>query len=647
MIAGTTEDLGRARRLEQGMVLVRWFGVALGVFLVSQSNATPPPHASRLVLALAYAMMGLLALGNVAVSMATTRTTSVNAMRWIGIGAFALDSFVLLGMSWLYTYNLRDFTWVVLYILPLEGALRYRLHGALVIVLVTLPSEIGREAWIAHRFGEEYPFVLANVALRVGIQAIIALVAGFMARSLAGEAEKAAEQARRFEDAAKQEASARRELSAFNTAILLGVATEDVDTSIRLMTGAIGRDLGFETLTIMVAEEDHLVVKGMWGMPFYESTVPFGQGVTGTVAATGRPLIVPDVKAFPGYIMVDPTMRSEMAVPMRFGDEIIGVVDVESRIPDAFDEADVGLLTRLADQFALVVHAGKLYERQKETVERLQELDQMKSDFIAIASHELRTPLTAINGYVKTLQRRYELLSEQDVRRFLETIERQAKRMSRLVEDLLLVSRLDAGTIRLSYQDVPLAQFMEETAESFGPDIRYRIQLQVNGDGPVRIDPDRVAQIVKNLVANALKFSPEATPVSVTAARNDGWLQVEVSDQGVGIPPDELPRIFERFHQAGPLLTREAEGAGLGLYITKRLVEVMDGTIDVESTPGEGTTFWVRLPVDAAPEDRAAAGNGAARKDQAELPPPPPPPPVPADVAAPSAPVSAARRRSA
>src|SRR5438105_9745413 len=142
-----------------------------------------------------------------------------------------------------------------------------------------------------------------------------------MARSLAREAETAEEQARRSQEAALREAAARRELAAFNSAILTGVAAEDLDSSLRLMAGAIGRDLGYESFSILLREDEELAVKGMYGMPFYEDRVPIGAGVTGNVAAAGTGLVVPDVSAFPGYIEADPDMRSEMAAPMKIGDE--------------------------------------------------------------------------------------------------------------------------------------------------------------------------------------------------------------------------------------------------------------------------------------------------------------------------------------
>jgi signal transduction histidine kinase len=623
ILSAGARDLEQSRRLERGLIRVRWFGVALGVYLTSQTNSGSPPFASQLVLRLSYATIGVLALGNILVWVASNRARSVAAINRVGLAAFALDAAVLCALAWVFSYDPRGNTWVVMYILPLIGALRYRLQGALVSVAITLANEIGREVFLAARFShsmvvdgahiDRYSFLLANVAFRVGIEAIIALVAGFMSRSLAKEAEKAAEQARRFQDLARRESAIRSEMAAFNTAILAGVAAEDLDSSLGLMSAAVGRDLGFETFSIFLREGDDLVAKGMYGLPFLEGRLPFGNGVVGTVAASGTPLIVPDVSAFPAYIMSDPEVRSEMAAPMRFGDELIGVVDVESRTPNAFDDEALGVLTRLADQIALVAHSNRLLSQQRETMRRLRELDQMKSDFVAITSHELRTPITAIRGFVKTLLRNRDRLSDDQVENFMHIIDRQSGRLARLVEDLLFVSRIEAGTIRLQMETVELSGFLHEAVEALGPEGKSRVRFSLSPpDAAVVMDPQRMDQIVRNLVENALKFSPPESQVDIDASMSDGQLTLAIIDRGAGIPAEDLPNIFDRFHQTGEVLTREAEGAGLGLYITKRLAEAMGGSVSVSSVLGTGSTFVVAVPAGLMPEP-VQDGQAAAR----------------------------------
>ncbi|MBA3551624.1 MAG: GAF domain-containing protein [Actinobacteria bacterium] len=607
MVARGGRDLEQSKRLERGLIRVRWFGVILGVYLVAETNAAPPPYASDTVLVAGQALMAALAGGNLAVFMATRRCRTLPGIERTGLAAFLLDTGVLLALGWLFSYDPKGATWVVSLVLPLEAAIRWRLEGALASVAIVFANEVAREVYMAHRFAEagiyggapllRYPFLWSNVIFRVGMSAIIALVAGFMARSLAREAENAAQQAARFEESARREAAARRELAAFNTAILAGVEAEDLDRSLANMAGAIGRELDFETLTILLREGDDLLVKGMFGMRFYRDRIPLGTGVTGVVAATGSPLVVPDVSRFPGYIVADPEIRSEMAAPMRIADEVIGVLDVESRRPDAFDEAAIASLTRLADQVALVAHSNQLLSQQRATVERLRELDQMKSDFVGIASHELRTPLAAIRGFTSTLIKNRSRISDEQVMDFVRIIDRQSDRLARLVEDLLLVSRIEAGTIQLQPKDVELRTFLHQAVETFDPEARGRIRLDVTeADQKVSIDADRVDQVLRNLIDNAIKFSPTGTPVVVDAHLEDGTIQVSVTDSGEGIAAEDLPHIFERFHQAEAVLTRQAEGAGLGLYITKRLVEAMGGRIQVSSRPGAGSTFAVTIP---------------------------------------------------
>jgi signal transduction histidine kinase len=616
MLARQSKNLEQARRLELGLVRVRWFAVVLGLYLVSQTNLGPPPRASHSVVVGAYAIMAGLAAGNVLIWIGAVKLSSLSALRRLGLAAFLFDAALIFGAAWIYSYDPKGSTWVVIYILPLEGALRYQLEGAIASVLLSLANELGREAYLAHRFAhpvisggafiDRYPFLISNVAFRVGVEGIIALVGGFMARSLAREAEKAEEQARRSDEAARREAAARRELAAFNTAILTGVAAEDLDSSLRLMADAIGRDLGYESFSILLREGDELAVKGMYGMPFYEDRIPLGRGVTGTVAATRQGITVPDVSAFPGYIVVDAEMRSEMAAPMKIGEEVIGVLDVESRVPGAFDDGALDLLIRLADQIALVAHANRLLSQQTETVKRLQELDQMKSDFVAITSHELRTPITAIRGFIKTLIRSRRRFSDEQVMTFMQIIDRQSSRLARLVEDLLFVAKIEAGTVRVAREEVDVHRFLKEVVDSQTLEGRSRVWLDVRPDVDFAvIDPQRVEQVVRNLIDNALKFSPQDSQVFLEADMDHGTLSISVTDHGVGIAEAELPYIFERFHQAGEVLTREAEGAGLGLYISKRLVEAMGGTIEVRSSPGEGSTFTVTLPpVEARPETR-------------------------------------------
>jgi two-component system phosphate regulon sensor histidine kinase PhoR len=230
-------------------------------------------------------------------------------------------------------------------------------------------------------------------------------------------------------------------------------------------------------------------------------------------------------------------------------------------------------------------------------VTRLRRLEGMRRDFVANVSHELRTPVTAIQGYSETL-----LGGGADparARQFLEVIHRHGKRIGRLVEDLLRLSELEARPAEARVRErVALAASVAGALESVRRGVpggeAASIELAVGPELVVLGDPDGLAQVIENLAGNAVRYG--GARVKVSAERAGGRVIVRVADRGPGIAPEHLPRLFERFYRVDAHRSREAGGTGLGLAIVKHLVEVMDGRVWVESTPGQGTTFFVELP---------------------------------------------------
>jgi len=238
---------------------------------------------------------------------------------------------------------------------------------------------------------------------------------------------------------------------------------------------------------------------------------------------------------------------------------------------------------------------ARLAETERATIERLHELDAMKSDFVAIASHELRTPLTAMQGSLKTLRQRVQL-SPQQQHTLLEMLDRQTDRLARLVEDLLIVSNIEAGGVGLHVEPADMNDVVDTMLEELGPR-GARVSCAIGPDlTAFKTDKQRFGQIARNLVENALKFSPENSVVRVSIHREPDGLRLEVSDDGRGIEPEDIPRLFERFYQVGGALRRVGDGFGLGLYITKRLVDALDGQITVDTEIGKGTTFKIWFP---------------------------------------------------
>jgi signal transduction histidine kinase len=243
--------------------------------------------------------------------------------------------------------------------------------------------------------------------------------------------------------------------------------------------------------------------------------------------------------------------------------------------------------------------SAEAFAAQRASVERLRDLDRMKSDLIASVSHELRTPLTAIQGFAQTLHSRGDDLPLETRSDFLVRIVKHCGRLTHLVEGILAASRWeearqeDEGAVDI---EQAIGEVLTELAGSYDVS-RVRVVVPASLP-PARAAVERVEHIVRNLVENALKFSPETASVRLSVHHDAQSLIIEVADEGPGIPESDLPHIFERFHQVGGSLRRRGDGFGLGLYIAKRAVEALQGTIDVESVVGCGTTFRVRLPVE-------------------------------------------------
>jgi signal transduction histidine kinase len=252
-----------------------------------------------------------------------------------------------------------------------------------------------------------------------------------------------------------------------------------------------------------------------------------------------------------------------------------------------------------------------------------EQVNAAKDEFLAIVSHELRSPLTAIAGWAHILRRG---ASQEDFDKGLEVIEQSARVQAKLIEDLLDISRITSGTVSLELQPVESRRIIDEAVEAVRPAadakrIRIRKVLDLSA-GPLAGDPDRLQQVMVNLLSNAVKFTPEGGRVEVTLQRRGEHAEISVADNGIGIPADFLPHVFERFRQADAAMHSRYGGLGLGLAIVKHLVELHGGSISAASEgEGRGATFVLRLPFAArrsepAPERLAAPAAATASADR-------------------------------
>jgi PAS domain S-box-containing protein len=241
------------------------------------------------------------------------------------------------------------------------------------------------------------------------------------------------------------------------------------------------------------------------------------------------------------------------------------------------------------------------YEHERANAARLRSLDQAKDDFIATVSHELRTPLTSLSGYLELmLDGDAGTVSEQQ-HLMLATMAKNAGRLRSLIEDLLLINQMDAGSLQLDLEPTALAGLIRRAVDSVAGLARSRDQrIEVDAEpslGTVRADAAHLERAIRGLVSNAVKFSPDGGVVRVGGRRLSADVEVSVTDDGVGIDEADLPRLFDRFFRTSQATTAAVQGAGLGLTISRRIVEEHGGTIEVASKPGQGSTFTVRLPL--------------------------------------------------
>jgi signal transduction histidine kinase len=387
--------------------------------------------------------------------------------------------------------------------------------------------------------------------------------------------------------------------------------------------------------------------------------IRLGEGLNSWVASHHEPLLigsVADEKRIGVRAVADtkPT-ESWLGVPMIARDRIIGVISVESFKKNAFTNDDMLLLTAIANQAAVAIENAHLYKDlegltfalEQRVLERTNELretnlrllaaDRSKNQFLANMSHELRTPLNSIIGFSSVLLENTRSVVPQRLYKFLENIHVAGNHLLELINDILDLSKIEAGKMELRTDEFDLRDTIaavERVMKGFAAEARVSITALIEPSVPmVRLDEGRLKQILFNLLSNAVKFSPDGGPVTIAVKslpRAASPLAVEsvridVTDRGIGILPDELQRIFDEFYQTEEGRRARRGGTGLGLSLTRNFVELHHGRIEVQSVPGEGSCFTLHLPVDydAAAATLPIAIEGDGSKGSAVLSPTP------------------------
>lgn len=357
----------------------------------------------------------------------------------------------------------------------------------------------------------------------------------------------------------------------------------------------------------------HLTLAATNGLDRFQigrAQVPFGEGVTGRVAAQLRPMVIPDVRQDPHFLWVRGIdqrrfVASMLSVPLSWHGQVVGVLNVQTEQPRTFSQTDVDQLSAIADLLAGIVEKGRLQREAEAQVDALTAIDEARTELIALVTHELRTPLAVVRAYTDLLSEEPALAGRESRdasrRRMRDEWHQRAidqiDRLDRLVDSILASVRpLDDSLTEVVPVDV--GGLIEEVVGGLRPLLRnHDVRLAPGIRRHALADPPRLRQIVEHLVENAVKYAPPGTSITIESKLVEGRVRIEVSDEGPGIPPEWRERIFEPYARRD---THTARGSGIGLFAARRLAESMGAHLWCEPGQPGGARFVIALPAAAA-----------------------------------------------
>jgi signal transduction histidine kinase len=367
----------------------------------------------------------------------------------------------------------------------------------------------------------------------------------------------------------------------------------------QILAETLGRLRSLAPLTggsIALIEGDELVVRAAVG-PFAEEALgqrlKRGPSASWAVVETLEPRLVPDMQAAGLRIRGTPAqaaIRSWLAVPIVRRGKGIGLLEIDSTVPEAFSTEDLEILEAIVRILSGPVELADHYAAERRARE-------LQDAFIGVVSHELRTPITTIFGLSKMLRQRGSSLDPEVRERAIEDIEAEADRLQRLVEDLLVLSRAERGSVEVAGEPIGIGRLLRRIVEAERVRLARGVELEVEGELALVLGEETyIEQVLRNLLANAVKYSEAPATVRVVAAMGDDVVTIRVLDEGIGIDPADADRAFELFYRSATA-SKIAGGAGIGLFVCRQLVEAMGGRIWVAPRDGRGTEVGFSLPV--------------------------------------------------
>jgi signal transduction histidine kinase len=420
-------------------------------------------------------------------------------------------------------------------------------------------------------------------------------------------------------------------------------ASPDMENTLNGVFSALGQVLHFDTTTLFLLDRSgKLFIRAAWGYELQAEQLrsyEVGEGVVGWVVAHRAPTIVGDSAMDDRFVSLDGrSSRSMAGVPLMVGERVIGALTLVRRAPAVqFTDEDLLLVATVGNSAAIALENARvheqeralslrleelnqLYGQEREIIDKLTESERLYGEVLSTVSHELKTPLMGIRGFAQMIRDR-DVEGDEAIDFAMEIYD-NAVRLSTYVERMLQEQAVHAGGETLDIRDVrlrPLAAQVIKQLATGAPN--HELVNDITEDSPgVSGDPDKILQILLNLVSNAIKYSPRGGTVRVAAEAHDRWLELVVTDSGVGIPPEARSRIFDRFFRISSFETKGIPGTGLGLSIVKGLVELHGGRIWVESEVGRGSSFHATLPQTLyfpAPAEYSKVGQAAATPEVA------------------------------
>ncbi len=592
-------ELRRLREVERWVGWVRLAAVPFAVFQVSLTGDYPDHRELW-----AWVTTGVFTAGALVLFRLSRRDWSREAYKRLGLAALGFDFAVVSAYVLILSFQQASPIRQIMFLPLVEAALRYGIVGALAVAAASAPVMVGFE-WLRQRRSAPRTFHLDYVTLQIGIEVLLGLVIGWLVLRFIGEAtvaESRAAEAERLRDQLGRRADA---LEAANRCARALSSSLEVDQAFDAFIREVRGLLPFDRMAIILSEDGTAHVMAVAGTGA-EEVLPRGSGrpIHGTlledVLRTNQTVYRRDMQSadYPEEEeLLALGLRCRLATPLLQGARSIGMLSLVRREPEAFGPEEIELAGLLGRLVASAVQNIRAYEAERTTVEELRRLSALRADFVSLVSHELRTPMAAVIGSARTLQQRWRELSPEQRESFLELIAGETGRLATLISDVLDTSRIEVGTFSFRFSEVDVAQLVRDSVATaqLGQD-EVQLLAEVREPLPhVRGDPDRLRQVLMNLIDNAVKYSPAGDEVEVRAYAEDGRVLVDVNDRGPGIAKDDQKLIFEKFGRVTAGGSTKP-GTGLGLFIARSIAEAHGGTLEVWSAPDQGATFTLDLP---------------------------------------------------